>query len=182
MDGKKLHLHSMTVHSLLALAPVAALAYILLVFQINILSFGVQTWDLIVKFSVFMLLLLCFPSIFSGILERNRMYAKWHLTHKAKTAISLLLVLACLIESICLIRQGVTTEFSLLLGISIILINNILCFFLNYYGLKITLGRQSLKKPSYIPDLFREDQLDILEKAGQYAREEPKFVDILQER
>lgn len=182
MGSKKLHLHSIMIHSLLALAPLAALAYILLTTGINILSFGTQTWDLIVKFSIFMLLILSFPSMLSGIFERNRMYAQWHFSHKAKTIISLLLILATLMEFIGLLKQGNTTELSYFLGISIIFINNLLCFFLNYFGLKITLGRQSLKKPSYTPDLYKKDQVDILEKASQYAKEEPKFVDILQER
>jgi hypothetical protein len=172
----------MMVHSLLALAPLAALAFILVNLRIEFFSFQIKTWDLIVKFSVVVIFLLSIPSLVSGIAERNKMYAKWHFTHKVKTILSVLLVLATFLELIGLILSEISGGLLTWLGLGIICINNVLCFLLSYFGLKITLGRQSLKKPSYVPDLFQEGSQDILEKAGQYAKEEPKFVDILQER
>ncbi|GAB4434562.1 MAG: hypothetical protein OHK0040_05560 [bacterium] len=63
-------------------------------------------------------------------------------------------------------------------GLLIYVANIVVIFFLSFYGLKITLGRQSLAKTSYIPDFFnKEKPVDILKEAGEYIKEKPKRVD-----
>jgi hypothetical protein len=45
------------------------------------------------------------------------------------------------------------------------------------YGLRITLGRQALAKASYVPDMYREPPVDILETVAAAAAIDPKLID-----
>ena len=47
--------------------------------------------------------------------------------------------------------------------------NPLVCFGLSFYGLRITLGRQSLARTSYTPDMHREPPVDILESAAAHV-------------
>jgi uncharacterized membrane protein len=182
MSKQKLHLHSMLVHFVVALAPLAAIAFIFLKQQVNFLSFDERTWSFFTVFSIVIIFLTTIPSILSGIFERGHVYAKWHTTHKAKMVYSLLLIAILCIELILMIQNGVQDELFSLLGILIIFGNNVIAFILGALGLKISMGRQSLAKTSYIPDLFKKDHTDILVTAGKLRKEAPKYIDLTQER
>lgn len=182
MSNQKLHLHSMMVHSIAAFSPLAAVAYILFRQQVTIFSFDQNTWSFLTVFSLIMIFLITFPSILSGVFERGHVYTKWHSTHKAKMGLSVLLLIIMIIELILLSRNGLQNNLFSALGILIIFGNNIISFLLCVYGLKITLGRQSLGKASYQPDLLKKEPVDILVTAGVLKKEEPKYLDLLKER
>jgi len=180
--SNKLHLHSMMVHSVAALSPLAAVAFILFKQQVTISSINQDTWSFLTIFSLIMMFLITFPSILSGIFERSHVYAKWHSTHKIKMGLSVLLLIVMIIELAVLSESGLQSGLFSALGILIIFGNNIISFLLCANGLKITLGRQSLEKTSYEADLFKNDPIDILVAAGELKKEEPKYLDPLKER
>ena len=182
MGKHQLHLHSMIVHVVAALAPLAAVAFIFFILRIEFLSFDQLIWKFLVWFSLIVILLVSIPAISTGIFERNHIYAKWHSTHKIKLVLSVLLVFAIMIELIVLSRSGLGTSLFSLLGLLIILANNLLVFFLGVYGLKISLGRQSFGKESYEADLFKKEPVDILINAGEQRKKEAKYLDLLTER
>ncbi|MBU2511724.1 hypothetical protein KJ966_10310 [bacterium] len=182
MGKQKLHLHSMMVHAIAALAPIAAIAYIILKLEITVLSFDQNTWSFLIIFSIALMLLISIPSIASGLFERGHIYAKWHSTHKAKLLLSVLLGTVLAIELTLLHQSGFEGSLFSPLGILIIFGNTIITFLLCAYGLKITLGRQSLGRLSYEPDLFKKEPFDILVLAGKNRKEEAKFYDLTQER
>jgi hypothetical protein len=182
MSKQKLHLHSMLVHFVAALAPLAAIAFIFLKQQVTLFSMGDETWRFFTIFSIVIIFLTTIPSILSGIFERGHVYAKWHTTHKTKMALSILLLAILILELILIIQNGVQDGMFSLLGIMIIFGNNIISFILSVLGLKISMGRQSLAKTSYIPDLFKKNHTDILVTAGKLKKEEPKYIDLTKER
>ena len=182
MSKQKLHLHSMLVHFVVALAPLAAIAFIFLKQQVSFLSFDEKTWSFLTVFSIVIIFLTTIPSILSGIFERGHVYAKWHTTHKVKMVYSSLLLAILGIELILMMQNGVQDELFSLLGILLIFGNNVIAFILGALGLKISMGRQSLAKTSYIPDLFKKDHTDILVTAGKLRKEAPKYIDLTQER
>lgn len=182
MGKKKLHLHSMMVHSVIGLAFVAAVTFIFLKLGITFLGFEGKTWRFLTIFSVIVIFLISFPSIFSGIFERGHVYAKWHSTHKIKLILSLLLLLVLVIEIIMFLQSGLQGNLFSLLGILIIFANTVLSMLLGAYGLKISLGRQTFEKTSYTPDLQLDEPIDILVSAGKNRKEEAKYLDLLVER
>ena len=182
MGTRKIHLHSMMVHAVAALVPLAAVAYIFLKLNVEFFRFDDYTWRFIIVFSLIMAFLISLLSILTGVFERGHIYANWHATHKYKLILSLLLAALLIIEFVLMGTRGFSNPIFSLLGILIILGNNVITFFLCFFGLKITLGRQSIARASYIPDLFKKEPIDILVTAGENRKEEPKFVDILVER
>lgn len=182
MGKHKLHLHSMMVHVIAALAPLAAIAYILFKLKAEVFSISPNTFGFLVYFSIITIFLTSIPSTLSGIFERNHVYAKWHSTHKVKLILSLILML-CLIGQISfLYRSGLGDPMVSFFGFLIIFGNNVIVFALGVYGFKISLGRQSIGKASYTPDLFKEEPVDILENAGILRKQEAKYLDLLTER
>ncbi len=182
MGKQKLHLHSMIVHTASALAPLAAMAYIFYIIQVNILTFGQDTWYFLVYFCLIVIFLVAIPAILTGVFERNHIYTKWHSTHKVKLVLSLILVLGLVVEISILYQSGLANTLFSPHGVLIIFFNNIIVFFLGLYGFKITLGRQSMEKTSYTPDLHKNKPIDILVTAGINRKEEPKYLDLLTER
>ncbi len=182
MATQKLHLHSMIVHVVAALSPVAAIAYIFFSLQLNFLSFDQATWSYLVYLSIIIMLLAAIPSVLTGVFERNHIYAKWHSTHKVKLILSLLLVPVLGIELLLLHLTELESGLWSLTGGLIVIVNNIILFLLGKYGLKITLGRQSLGRASYVPDLMKPEPIDILVTAAAQRKEEPKYIDLLTER
>ncbi len=182
MSKQKIHLHSMIVHSIAALAPLAAVAYIFLKQQVTFLSIDGRSWAFLVVLSIVLLFLITLPAVLSGVFERNHVYAKWHSTHKIKLGLSALFTGILVVELYLLSVGGFGGALFSLLGILIIFGNNIVSFLLCKYGLKITMGRQSLHRTSYEPDLFKKEPVDILVMAGQLKKEEPKYMDLLKER
>ena len=96
----------MMVHSIAALALLAAAAFVFFKLQIDILSFGEATWRFLTIFSIITIFLILFPSILSGIFERGHVYAKWHFTHKIKLVLSLVLMIILVIELVLLFQNG----------------------------------------------------------------------------
>ncbi len=185
MFRKKLHLHSMIVHVIAALAPLAAVAFILLKTDTPVLSFTNDTWAVFVNLSIPIMFIVSLPSIMTGIFERGHIYAKWHSAHKIKLFSSVVLVLALIGEMWLLLPVNGGLEGAQLmgpLGILIIIVNNIANVFLGVYGLKISLGRQGLSSTSYEPDLFKKEPFDILTRVGQYTKEKPKYIDLYEEK
>ncbi len=105
MATHKLHLHSMIVHVSAALAPLAAIAFIFFSLRLYFLSFGQNTWKYLTCFSLFVMFLAAMPSVLTGLFERNRIYGKWHSTHKIKLVLSILLLLMLAIELLILYQQ-----------------------------------------------------------------------------
>lgn len=167
----------MIVHTVVALAPIAAVAYILHALQVRIAGFDSDTWWFLARFSLIVLLLLLIPAILSGVFERGHMYVKWHPSHKIKLMLSIALFCAVGIETLLIMRSGAQTSLVSITGLLILIGSNLLVFLLSSYGLKITLGSHSLEKTSYQPDLFKEEPVDILVIAGQHAKEEAKILD-----
>ncbi len=182
MTNQKLHLHSMMVHAIAALAPLAAVAYIFLKQQVAFLSFDEKTWIFLVVLSVILSFLIVLPSILTGLFERGHIYVKWHPSHQAKLLLSMLLTAMLVVELVMFASGGLADEIFSLTGILIIFGNNIVAFLLCKYGLKLSLGRQSLEKTSYEPDLFAQEPVDILVRAGEMKNEPPKYLDLLTER
>jgi uncharacterized membrane protein len=182
MGKQKFHFHSMIIHAVIALIPLAAVAYLLFRLELRVLSFDQATWRFITCGAIIVTFLISFPAMLSGVFERGHGYAKWHSTHKVKLILSFLLT-ACLAGELYIFyRDGLEGERSLILGILILLGNTIITILLNAYGLKITLGRQSLAKTSYHPDLSGKEPVDILVAAGIHRKEGAKFLDLLTER
>lgn len=182
MSNQKLHLHSMMVHAIAAFAPLAAVAFIFLKNQVSFLTFNDRTWHFLVVLSVVLSLLITLPSIMSGVFERGHIYVRWHASHQAKLVLSLLLAVMLITELLTMASGGLNEGVFSLTGIMIIFGNNIVVFLLCKYGLKITMGRQSLEKTSYEPDLFKPQQVDVLTTAAALKEEAPKYLDLLTER
>jgi hypothetical protein len=118
----------------------------------------------------------------TGIFERGHIFVKWHSTHQIKLVLSLLFIMMLVIELVLITSGGLNAEIFKLLGILLIFGNNIVSFLLCKYGLKITMGRQSLEKTSYEPDMLKKEPVDILVINGELKKEEPKYLDLLVER
>jgi hypothetical protein len=172
----------MMVHVIAALAPLCAVAFILLKKEVSFISFKPMTLEILITGSVIFMFLVAIPSIMTGIFERGHIYAKWHSTHKYKLFFSLVLMAALVAELWLLFTSGpADSELFGPLGLLIIVVNNIAAFFLGFFGLKISLGSQSISGTSYKPDLFKSEPFDILKHAGERAKEPPKFIDIYEE-
>lgn len=182
MNNQKLHLHSMMVHSIAAFAPLAALAFIFLKQGVAFLSFDEKTWQFMVILLIILSLLVALPSILSGVFERGHVYVRWHSSHQVKLVLSLLLAGMLVVELILMGKGGLAGDLFSLIGVLTIFGNNIVVFVLCKYGLKITMGRQSLETVSYEPDLLKAEPVDILDVAGRLKNEPPKYLDLLTER
>lgn len=182
MTNQKLHLHSMMVHTIAALSPIAAIAFIFFKQGIAFYRFDSSTWYVLVILSVTFSLLVAIPSLLTGIFERGHIYVRWHSSHQIKLVLSLLLILMLVVELVLIGSGGLEAELFSLTGILLIFGNNIVTFLLCKFGLKITLGRQSLEKTSYEPDLFRAEPVDILKTAGELKNEPARYLDLLTER
>ena len=175
---KKLHLHSMIVHAVAALAPLAAFAFIMQRTSTSLGMMNEHVWSFIVVFSLIMMLLVTFPSALTGVFERDHRYAQWHFTHKMKLTLSWLLIIVLTSEIVGIMTPGINKSLWSWFGIFVIFINNIIVGLLSFLGLKITLGRQSIGSTSYKPDMMKKPAVDILETAAAYRKEEPKVIDI----
>lgn len=174
MNNNNRHFHSIIVHPIVALSLVAAFSYFCMNNGIELLRMGRMEWQLLCFISLSLIFLLSVPATLSGVFETNKMYAKWHNTHKIKLFLSVLLFLLSLTEIFLFFNYDAV----FLTGLLIYVANIVVIFFLSFYGLKITLGRQSLARTSYIPDFFNKDNpVDILKEAGEYIKEKPKRVD-----
>ena len=93
MDHRPVHLHSMLVHAVIALAPLAAASFALEVRALTVGSIGPQTWGFLLRGSLIGILVLAVPATVSGITERNHLYTNWPRSHRAKLVLSVLLTI-----------------------------------------------------------------------------------------
>jgi hypothetical protein len=170
-------MHSMLVHSVVALAPVAAATILLGAGHVTVLSIGPDVWNLLLWTSLIGMIALVIPATLTGISERNHAYANWFPSHRYKLALSLLLMLVVLVELIGLARS-MSTSRPLWLVLSIVVGNCSLVAGLSYFGLRITLGRQALIPTSYTPDMDLKPPVDILASVAEYASDAPKLIDV----
>lgn len=183
MEYKKLHIHSMIVHAIMALTPIAALSHVLSFFNITVLGIDSIGFKYLTFFSILVIFILSLPSMLSGISEIMPMYMRWHRSHRMKVFLSILLIIGTLyelfkigkgfVQSPCVnCGQTIFTFCSFL----IVIFNNIVVFLLSYYGLKKSLGRQSFEGTSYVPDFFNKVKpVDILELVKEEIKEKRKI-------
>ncbi len=178
MHERRLHLHSMLVHAVLASVPVAAAAFVLEAAGATIGGIGPDVWRFLTRAALVVTLAAALPSTLSGVLERGHMYVTWHPTHRAKLLLSLALIVLVAVELAALlggVAPGVST------GIAVVGANLLVGALLSVFGLKMTLGRQGLARLSYRPDLLKTPPVDVLAANADFVGEPPDVIDILQE-
>lgn len=167
----------MLVHSVIALAPLAAVTFLLGAGQMTVLSIGPEVWDFLLWASLTGMVALVIPATFTGISERNHAYTNWFPSHRYKLALSLLLMVMVPAELIGL-AFSISTSRPVWLVLSIVVGNCALVAGLSYFGLRITLGRQALAPTSYTPDMDLKPPVDILASVAEYASDAPKLIDV----
>jgi len=181
VDHKPVHLHSMLVHAVIAFAPLAAVSFVLDALAATVGGIDTEVWRLLLWVALFGMLIVALPATLTGISERNHMYANWPPNHRAKLVISFVLVVMVSAEIAALWSGAEGHGLISWLGLAIVVGNNTAALALSYFGLRITLGRQSFGSTSYVPDMDREPPLDILDVVAEHAHEEPKMIDIRKE-
>ncbi len=178
MDHHPLHLHSMMVHAVVALAPLAALGFVLEAGGMTLFSVGPEVWGFLLRGSLIGMLVLALPSILTGVVERNHMYVNWPPSHRAKLALSLMLVVMVSVELIALAGIDGSPVIASWLGFAIVIGNCAVVFGLSYFGLQITLGRQGFGATSYKPDMDWDPPLEILACVADFAGDPPRLIDV----
>jgi hypothetical protein len=164
----------MLVHSVIGLTLLAGASFVLDLASASFGRIGPDLWALLLRASLVGVLLLSAPAIVTGIADRNSMYVSWHPSHRAKLVLSLVLVALSACVSIALLAdQGRASAW---IGAAVIS-NAAVVLALAAYGLRITLGRQSMARTSYVPDMMNDPPVDILEAIATAAAEEPKLID-----
>ena len=181
MDHRPLHLHSMLVHGVVAFAPLAALSFVFEAAGSTVGSIGPEVWALLFRGSLLGMLVLAVPSTLSGISERNHMYAGWPSSHRAKLALSLLLVVMVAAELFFIAVADQVPKVASIFGLAVILGNCAVVFGLSFFGLKITVGRQAFGRTSYLPDMDWDPPMDILSCVADYSGDPPKLIDVREE-
>jgi len=178
VDHRPLHLHSMMIHAVVALAPLAALSFLLEAGRMTVFSVGPEVWGFLLRGSLIGMLVLAVPSILTGVAERNNMYVNWPASHRAKLALSLALVVMVSIELMTLGSIDGAPGVASWLGLAIVIGNCAVVFGLSYFGLQITLGRQGFGATSYKPDMDWDPPLDILACVADFAGDPPRLIDV----
>ena len=181
MDHQPVHLHSMLVHAVIAFAPLAAVSFVLDASAASIGEIDAGVWRLLLWVALVGMLIVALPATLTGISERNHMYANWPPSHRAKLALSLVLVVLVSAEIVALWSGTGAGDVVSWLGLAIIGGNCAVALALSYYGLRITLGRQGVGSTSYVSDMDREPPLDILDVVAEHAHEAPKMIDVQKE-
>ena len=172
----------MLVHAAIAFAPLAAGTYVLEASSASLIGIGPDVWGFLLRLSLVAMLAVALPSIASGIAERNHMYANWPPSHRAKLVLSVLLTGMVSFEIVVLLGWGVAPTVASWLGLAVIVGNCVIVFALSYYGLRITLGRQSFGGTSYQPDMDFDPPINILDCVADFASDPPKLIDVQEER
>ena len=178
MDHRPLHLHSMVVHAVVALAPLAALSFVLEAGGRSIFSVAPEVWGFLLRGSLIGMLVLALPSILTGVVERNHMYVNWPGSHRAKLVLSLALVVMASIELVTLARGDGSPTVGSWLGFAIVIGNCAVVFGLSFFGLQISLGRQGFGRTAYKPDMDWDPPLDILACVADFSGDPPKLIDV----
>ena len=181
MPGRELHLHSMVVHAVIALALVAALAFVLEGTGAAVCSVASGTWAFLSRAALVGLLLTALPATLTGITERHHMYVNWHPSHRAKLVLSLLLLGLVVAEVAALAVANGATSLTSWLGLAVVVGNPVVCLGLSFYGLRITLGRQAIARTSYVPDGLRQPPVDVLASAAEHVADRARVVEVLEE-
>jgi hypothetical protein len=168
----------MMVHAVVALAPLAALSFVLEAGGTTIFSVGPEVWGFLLHGSLIGILVLAVPSILTGVVERNHLYVNWPPSHRAKLALSLALVVMVSVELMALGSVDGAPGAASWLGFAIVIGNCAVVFGLSFFGLQITLGRQGLGGTSYKPDMDWDPPLDILACVADFAGDPPKLIDV----
>jgi len=178
MEHRPIHLHSMLVHAVIALAPLAAVTLILEVSSVTLAGVGPAVWAFLFRGSLVGMLLIALPSVVTGITERNHMYVNWPPSHRIKLALSVALVVLVGYELVAVVSADEPLRIGSALGLAVILGNCSSVFALSAYGLRITLGRQSLARTSYVPDMDFDPPMNILDCVAEFADVPPKLIDV----
>lgn len=182
MDHRPVHLHSIVVHAAIALAPLAAGAFVLEASSSTVLGIGPAVWALLFRGSLIGILLISLPSILTGIAERNHMYVNWPTSHRIKLGLSIALVVLAGFELAAVSGSATPLRLGSWLALAVIPGNCALVLALSAFGLRITLGRQSLAGTSYQPDMDFDPPINILECVADFAEDPPKLIDVREER
>jgi len=181
VDHKPVHLHSMLVHAVIALAPLAAVSFVLDASASTVGGIDAGVWRLLLWVALVGMLVVALPAILTGINERNHMYANWPPSHRAKLVLSLVLVVMVFAEIVALWSGAGERRAVSWLGLAIVAGNCAVALALSYYGLRISLGRQGVGSTSYVSDMDRDPPVDILDVVAEHAREAPKLIDVQKE-
>jgi len=181
VDHQPVHLHSMLVHAVIAFAPLAAVSFVLDASAATVGGIDPGVWCLLLWVALVGMLIVALPATLTGISERNHMYANWPPSHRAKLVLSLVLVVMVSAEIVALWSGAGGRGLISWLGLAIVVGNCLVAMALSYYCLRISLGRQGVDSTSYVPDMDREPPVDILEVVAEYAKEEPKMIDVQKE-
>jgi hypothetical protein len=181
VDHQPVHLHSMLVHAVIAFAPLAAVGFVVDSAGATVAGVEPAAWRVLLWGSLIGMLVVALPATLTGISERNHMYANWPRSHRAKLALSLILVVLVAGELVALGAGGGARRVFSGLGLAIVVGNCAVALALSYFGLRITLGRQSLATTIYTADMDREPPVDILDVVAEQAHEPPKMIDIEKE-
>jgi len=180
MPGRELHLHSMVVHAVIALAVVAALAFVADSAAWRVGFITAATWAFMWRAALVLQFLTALPATLSGLTERGHMYVNWHSSHRAKLALSLLLLAMTALELVALAAgRGAVASFSWL-GFGVVVGNPVVCLALSFYGLRISLGRQAIARLSYVPDMALDPPVDILESAAAHVAERARVIEVME--
>jgi len=174
------HLHSMVVHAVVALVVVAAGAFVLLATGTQIAGRGGALWTVLLWASLIGVVAISVPATLTGISARDRVYATWHPSHRVKMALSLVLIVLVTTE-LAVLALGGRVELASWLGLAVVPGNLAVVAGLAHYGLRLTLGSQSLARTSYLPDMWREPPVDILDEVATVILEPPRSVNPLEE-
>ena len=136
----------------------------------------------LIMFCLAGMFLIALPSLWTGITERNHMYVNWPKSHRIKLVLSVLLVVLLSIEIGGILASEAPLRLGSWLGMAVVVLNCVVVFLLSAFGLRITLGRQSFGRTSYVPDMDFDPPMNILDCVADFAGEPPKLIDVREER
>jgi hypothetical protein len=170
----------MVVHAVIAFAVVAAGAFACDAAGATLGGVAPDTWALLWRGSLVLVLLAALPATLSGITERSHMYVQWHRSHKAKLVLSLVLIVLTAYELIAALGGGAPAVASPL-GLGVVVANPLVCLALSFYGLRISLGRQAIARTSYVADMMQTPPVDVLATAAAHVAERAKVIEVREE-
>lgn len=182
MEHRPLHLHSMFVHAVIALAPLAAATMVLEASSVTLFEIGPTVWAFLFRGSLVGMLLIALPSILTGISERNHMCVNWPRSHRVKLALSVVLVVLVVIELVRVFGSDQPVHLGSWLAAAVIGGNCVVVLALSAFGLRISLGRQSFARTSYQADMDFDPPMNILECVAEFADDPPKLINVQEER
>ena len=172
----------MLVHAAIAMAPLAAAAFVFEASSATVFGIGPAVWAFLFRGSLIGIVLLSFPSILTGIAERNHMYVNWPPSHRIKLVLSIVLVVLVGFELAVVFGSDTPLQLRSWLALAVVVGNCAVVLALSAFGLRITLGRQSLARTSYQPDMDFDPPINILDCVSEFAEDPPKLIDVREER